>query len=72
VIFPAADGLRIHGQLFLPPNLREGDRRPAMIFFHGGSRRQMLLGWHYMRYYHNTYAFNQYLAARGYVVLSVN
>jgi dipeptidyl aminopeptidase/acylaminoacyl peptidase len=43
-----------------------------MIFFHGGSRRQMLLGWHYMRYYHNTYAFNQYLAARGYVVLSVN
>jgi dipeptidyl aminopeptidase/acylaminoacyl peptidase len=25
-----------------------------------------------MRYYHNTYAFNQYLASRGYVVLSVN
>ena len=32
----------------------------------------MLLGWHYMAYYHNAYAFNQYLAARGYVVLSVN
>ena len=32
----------------------------------------MLLGWHYLRYYHNTYAFNQYLASRGYVVLSVN
>jgi dipeptidyl aminopeptidase/acylaminoacyl peptidase len=72
VIFPSADGLQIHGQLFLPTDARGGERRPAVIFFHGGSRRQMLLGWHYMRYYHNTYAFNQYLAARGYVVLSVN
>jgi dipeptidyl aminopeptidase/acylaminoacyl peptidase len=32
----------------------------------------MLLGWHYMGYYHNAYALNQYLASRGYVVLSVN
>ena len=32
----------------------------------------MLLGWHYLRYYHNTYGLNQYLASRGYVVLSVN
>src|SRR5258708_18596388 len=43
-----------------------------MIFFHGGSRRQMLLGFHYMDYYHNAYAMNQYLANRGYIVLSVN
>jgi dipeptidyl aminopeptidase/acylaminoacyl peptidase len=43
-----------------------------VIFFHGGSRRQMLLGWHYMYYYRNAYALNQYLASRGYVVLSVN
>ena len=32
----------------------------------------MLLGWHYMQYYHNAYALNQYLASRGYIVLSVN
>jgi len=32
----------------------------------------MLLGWHYMDYYSNAYAVNQYLAAHGYVVLSVN
>ena len=32
----------------------------------------MLLGWHYMAYYHNAYAMNQYLASRGYVVLSLN
>ncbi len=72
VVFSAADGMRIHGQLFLPANLRSGERRPAVVFFHGGSRRQMLLGWHYMFYYHNAYALNQYLASRGFVVLSVN
>jgi dipeptidyl aminopeptidase/acylaminoacyl peptidase len=32
----------------------------------------MLLGFHYMSYYHNAYAENQYLASLGYVVLSVN
>ncbi|HVO60191.1 MAG TPA: prolyl oligopeptidase family serine peptidase [Terriglobales bacterium] len=71
VIFPAADGMAIHGQLFLPANAGNS-RHPAVIFFHGGSRRQMLLGWHYMYYYSNAYAMNQYLASRGYVVLSVN
>lgn len=72
VVFPASDGMPIHGQLFLPPGARPGERHPAVLFFHGGSRRQMLLGWHYRGYYHNAYALNQYLASRGYVVLSVN
>jgi dipeptidyl aminopeptidase/acylaminoacyl peptidase len=39
---------------------------------HGGSKRQMLLGFHYMQYYHNAYAENEYLTSLGYVVLSVN
>jgi len=72
VIFPAADGLRLHGQLFLPPDGATGKRHAAIVFFHGGSRRQMLLGWHYMLYYNQAYGFNQYLASKGYVVLSVN
>jgi dipeptidyl aminopeptidase/acylaminoacyl peptidase len=72
VILAAADGLRVHAQLFLPKWEASGQRRPAVIFMHGGSRRQMLLGWHYMGYYHNAYALNQYLASRGYVVLSLN
>jgi dipeptidyl aminopeptidase/acylaminoacyl peptidase len=72
VLLSAADGLVIHGQLFLPPAGKPGERHPAVVFFHGGSRRQMLLGWHYMLYYHNAYALNQYLASRGFVVLSVN
>jgi dipeptidyl aminopeptidase/acylaminoacyl peptidase len=62
----------VPAQLFKPAGLASGDRRPAVIFFHGGSRRQMLLGWNYRSYYHNAYAFNQYMAAKGYVVLSVN
>jgi dipeptidyl aminopeptidase/acylaminoacyl peptidase len=70
VIFSGADGLAIHGQLFLPHDGRS--QHPAVIFFHGGSRRQMLLGWHYMFYYNQAYGFNQYLASQGYVVLSVN
>ena len=32
----------------------------------------MLLGFHHRGYYHNAYAFNQYMASRGFVVLSVN
>jgi dipeptidyl aminopeptidase/acylaminoacyl peptidase len=77
VTITAADGMSIPAQLFKPAvqgraaSSGQG-RHPAVIFFHGGSRRQMLLGWHYLAYYHNTYAFNQYLASRGYVVLSVN
>jgi len=72
VLITAADGLVVHGQLFAPKDLRAGEKRPGMIFFHGGSRRQMLLGWHYMYYYRNSYAMNQWLASQGYVVLSVN
>jgi len=49
-----------------------GGKHPALIFVHGGPPRQMLLGWSYMDYYTHSYAMNQYLASRGYVVLSVN
>ncbi len=73
VQFTAADGMSIPAQIFRPATpAAPGEKRPGLIFFHGGSRRQMLLGWNYRSYYHNAYAFNQYMAARGYVVLSVN
>jgi dipeptidyl aminopeptidase/acylaminoacyl peptidase len=72
VTFTAADGMKIHAQLFLPKNRKFGEKLPAAIFFHGGSRRQMLLGFNYSAYYHNAYALNQYLASQGYAVLAVN
>ncbi|MFN7116357.1 MAG: prolyl oligopeptidase family serine peptidase [Saprospiraceae bacterium] len=72
VIISAADGMKIHCQLFKPKNSKPGEKLPALLFFHGGSRRQMYLGFHDRGYYHNAYAMNQYLANQGYIVLSVN
>jgi dipeptidyl aminopeptidase/acylaminoacyl peptidase len=72
VITKAADGVEIHNQLFLPKDLRPGEKRPAIIFVHGGPVRQMLLGYHYMHFYHIAYAVNQWLASQGYIVMSVN
>ena len=71
VTFAASDGRIAHGQLFLPPpgHPKPG---PAVLFFHGGPVRQMLLGWHPMDAYSFMYGMNQYLADEGYVVLSVN
>ncbi|MGH7449648.1 MAG: alpha/beta hydrolase family protein, partial [Longimicrobiales bacterium] len=37
-----------------------------------GPRRQMLPAYHYMQFYHWSYAINQWLADQGYVVMSVN
>ncbi len=72
VTIAGSDGLPIQAQLFRPRDLRNGERRPALIFFHGGSRRQMLLGFHSRGYYHNAYGLNQYFASRGFIVLAVN
>jgi dipeptidyl aminopeptidase/acylaminoacyl peptidase len=70
VVYKAPDGLDVHGQLFEAAG--GAAKKPAIIYVHGGPPRQMLLGWHYSDYYTNAYALNQYLASRGYVVLSVN
>jgi dipeptidyl aminopeptidase/acylaminoacyl peptidase len=72
VVLPERAGVAAHGQLFLPPSDAPGVRHPALVFMHGGPIRQMLVGWHYMDYYSNAYALNQYLASRGYVVLALN
>ncbi|HMA20415.1 MAG TPA: prolyl oligopeptidase family serine peptidase, partial [Gemmatimonadaceae bacterium] len=69
VVIKSPDGLEVHSQLF---NAGGTGRKPAIIFVHGGPPRQMLLGWNYSDYYSNAYASNQYLASRGFVVLSVN
>ena len=72
VTFTSGDGMTVHGQLFLPSRRQAGERLPAVLFMHGGPNRQMMLGWHNRGYYHHAYSFNQYLASRGYAVLSVN
>jgi dipeptidyl-peptidase 4 len=72
ILIKAEDGVEFHNQLFLPKDLKPGERRPAIIFVHGGPVRQMLLGYHYMDFYHMAYAVNEWLASQGYVVMSVN
>lgn len=69
VVFRAQDGVEVHGQLF---RARASGKRPALVFVHGGPRRQMLLGFHPSGYYSKTYVMNQYLASKGYDVLAVN
>ena len=69
VTFRTEDGQDVRAQLFRG---RGCTRCPAVVYVHGGPRRQMLLGFHPSSYYSKAYAFNQHLAARGYHVLSVN
>ena len=72
ILTKAADGLEIHNQLFLPKDLKQGEKRPAIVFVHGGPARQMLPAYHYMQFYHWAYAYNQWLASQGYIVMSIN
>ncbi|HET9825688.1 MAG TPA: prolyl oligopeptidase family serine peptidase, partial [Chitinophagaceae bacterium] len=72
VIITAKDGMKATADIFLPANYNASEKHPALIFLHGGSRRQMLLGFHYSNYYSNAYALNQYFASKGYIVLSLN
>ena len=71
VTFTAKDGQETHAQLFLP---RETTSKPhpAILFFHGGPQMQMLLGFNTDLWHSWIYAFNQYLVAEGYIVLSIN
>ncbi len=70
VSFKASDGVEAHGQLFKPAGGES--RKPAVVYIHGGGPRQMLLGWHNRWEYANDYGANQYLANRGFIVLSVD
>ncbi len=72
VTFAAKDGQLVHAQIFLPKGDASRGPHPAILFFHGGPERQMLLGFHPMDAYNWMYSENEFLAAQGYIVLSVN
>lgn len=69
IVFTATDGMQVHGQLFRG---KGSGPHPALIFVHGGPRRQMLPAFNPMHYYSNAYVRNQRFATLGYTVLSVN
>lgn len=68
VKFPASDGQPSFGYLIVPPH----PTGCAIVFSHGGIRRAMIPGFHYLDIYSYFYEMNEYLASRGCVVLSVD
>lgn len=68
----AKDGFNSFAQLILPKDYDPKKSYPAVIFLHGGSRRQMLMGFNYSQYYSNAYAMQQYFASKGYIALTLN
>jgi dipeptidyl aminopeptidase/acylaminoacyl peptidase len=69
VVFQAEDGTKVHAMWF---HARGSGRHPALVYVHGGPRRQMLPAFHPSGYYSNAYILNQRFAARGFDVLAVN
>ena len=63
VIIPARDGLRLNGYLTLPAQDAASGRMPLVLVIHGGPYARDVWGFN---------AIHQWLANRGYAVLSVN
>ena len=73
VLTKAADGIEIHNQLFLPKDMKPGEKRPAHRLRprRSGSGR-CCSATTTCSFYHVAYGVNQWLAGQGYVVMSVN
>jgi len=63
VSYRSYDGLYMQGFLYLPPDMRDGLRCPALVQVHGGGTNSYMRGQNLME---------QYLASKGYVVLAIN
>ena len=67
----AKDGIESWLQV-MEPTVSGSGKKPAIIFIHGGSRRQMVAGYHYSQYYSNAFALQQYFASQGFVAANLN
>ena len=69
----AADGGKSHAILFLPADLKAGEKRPAILYIHGGGGR-FVLGYPDQNngFYHMSYGVIQYFVNKGYIVAEVN
>jgi len=61
--FPARDGETLHGLLYLPPGLAEGDKPPVLLGVHGGPTSQSRPSFS---------PSTQYLVAQGIAVFDLN
>jgi dipeptidyl aminopeptidase/acylaminoacyl peptidase len=69
----AADGVVANLILFVPPDIRPGEKRPALLYLHGNGGR-LVLGYPDQSngYYHSNYAAIQYFVNKGYIVAASN
>lgn len=70
VRYPSTDGREVPAYLFVPEGLDRSRKHPAIVWIHGDGIAQNYDGWHVRRDYGVYYAFHQYLAQKGYVVLA--
>jgi dipeptidyl aminopeptidase/acylaminoacyl peptidase len=68
----ATDGKSFNATIFYPKQYNKRKKHPAVIFLHGGSKRQMLQTYHYSSYYSNAFALQQYFASQGYIAMMIN
>jgi len=69
----AADGVKSHAIVFLPPDLRPGEKHPALLYLHGNGGR-LVLGYPDQSngYYQSNYGLIQYFVNKGYIVAAMN
>lgn len=72
ITYKGAQDWDMDGFLLKPADFDPNKQYPALVWVHGGPIRQMRGSWNPSYSYAHFYAFNQYLASKGYVVLSVN
>jgi dipeptidyl aminopeptidase/acylaminoacyl peptidase len=74
VAITAADGLVSRAIVFTPPDMRPGEKRPALVYAHGNGGR-LLLGYPDQgdnAYYQLNYALINYFVNKGYIVAAIN
>lgn len=62
----------IDGFVFKPADFDATKKYPGIVWVHGGPIRQLRGSWHPSEAYAHFYAYNQYLASKGYVVMEIN
>ena len=69
----AADGVVAHIILFVPTDIKAGEKRPALLYNHGNGGR-LVLGYADQSdgYYHLNYALINYFVNKGYIVAASN
>ncbi len=69
----AADGVKSRAIVFVPADLKAGEKRPALLYLHGNGGR-LVLGYPDQSngYYQSNYGLIQYLVNKGYVVAAMN